>query len=472
MALGRLHPRWTGLGLPRRIPLPGLNQAKAQVEQSEEKDPHDHSKDAGTLPVAGSIPAVFVSTAPAELLVTRGTPELSPISKTKLLYVTNTEDNIFLDVPTQDYYVLLSGRWYQSRALTGPWTWVSGGQLPRDFERISPDSPKGAVLASIPGTEQAREAVIANQIPQTVAVQRNAAKLEVRYDGPPQFRPIGGTSLEYAVNAANDVIRAGSRYYACHNGVWFEAASPDGVWLVADSIPEEIYQIPPSSPLFHDRYVYVYGATPDFVYFGYTPGYLGAYVYDGVVVFGTGWSYSPWIGDYWFGWPWTWGFGFDYGYWGGGWFWRPVGNYWWYHNPWYTHRVYSEHWNPQWHPRDTERFHYNTNIYNRWQRSSVIARPVRPMSGGRLAPGGLPRDLYAGRNGQIWERRQNGWHQQRNNGIWSRSGPEPGLENRRQSRALGQSRWNEFRGFGSRIGGGMPRTASPAFGGLRRGGRR
>jgi hypothetical protein len=143
--------------------------------------------------------------------------------KTKLLYVTNTEDNIFLDVPLQDYYVLLSGRLYQSKSLTGPWTWVSGSNIPRDFAEIPPGSPKGAVLASVPGTEQATEAVIANQIPQTAAVRRSEARLEVRYDGPPQFRPIEGTSLEYAVNTSTDVIHAGGRYYACHNAVWFVA---------------------------------------------------------------------------------------------------------------------------------------------------------------------------------------------------------------------------------------------------------
>jgi hypothetical protein len=212
------------------------------------------------------------------------------------------------------------------------------------------------------------------------------------------------------------------------------------------------------------------------VYFGYTPGYLDAYVSDGVVVFGTGWFYPPWIGGYWFGWPWTWGFGWGFGYWGGGWFWRPVGFYWWYHDPWYMHRVYSEHWNPQWHPGDAERFHNNANVYNRWQGNAVVARQIRPTGGARLAGQGQARDLYAGRNGQVWEHRQNGWYRQGNNGAWSRSQPEPGLDNQRQSRSLGQARTNEFRGFGSRIGGGMPRTSSPGFGGgfggFRGGGRR
>jgi hypothetical protein len=466
MTAATLDGPWTAATNPP----PSLEDAKSQIERTDEKDPHDHSKDPGPPPLSTSVPAVFVSTTPAELLVTRGAPQLSPIAKTKLLYVTNTESNIFLDVRTQDYYVLLSGRWYQAKSLNGPWTWVAGARLPHDFEKIPPESPKAGVLASVPGTEQAREAVIANRIPQTAAVRRGDAKLEVRYDGAPQFRPIEGTSLEYAVNSSNDVIHAGEHYYACHNGVWFVADAPTGPWIVADTIPAEIYRIPPSCPLFHDRYVYVYGATPDLVYFGYTPGYLGAYVYDGVVVFGTGWFYPPWIGAYWFGWPWTWGFGFDFGYWGGGWFWRPAGNYWWYHNPWYTHRVYSEHWNPQWHPGDAERFHYNANIYNRWAGNAVVVPAARP-NGGALTRQTQLRDVYAGRSGQVWEHRQDGWYKQDSNGTWTRSKPEPGLESQRQSRSLGQSRSDEFRSFGSRIGGGMPRTVSPGFGGSR-GGRR
>jgi len=130
-------------------PPPGLHQAKAQIEQTEEKDPHDHSKDAGPPPLSQSVPSVFVSTTPAELLVTRGAPQMSPIPKTRLLYVTNTENDIFLDVSTQDYYVLLSGRWYLSESLQGPWTWVSVGQLSRDFAKSPhPLLPNGSEQTS------------------------------------------------------------------------------------------------------------------------------------------------------------------------------------------------------------------------------------------------------------------------------------------------------------------------------------
>jgi hypothetical protein len=69
-----------------------------------------------------------------------------------------------MDIKSQQYYVLLAGRWFRAKSLVGPWEWVPGEQLPGDFPRIPPDSPKGHVLASIPGTEQAREAVSADRV--------------------------------------------------------------------------------------------------------------------------------------------------------------------------------------------------------------------------------------------------------------------------------------------------------------------
>ncbi len=49
---------------------------------------------------------------------------------------------------------------------------MPGAQLPKDFAKTTPDSPKAHVLASNPGTQQACEAVIANQIPQTATLRR------------------------------------------------------------------------------------------------------------------------------------------------------------------------------------------------------------------------------------------------------------------------------------------------------------
>jgi len=400
-----------------------------------------------------------------------------------LLYVANTESDLFMDSKSQQFYILLAGRWFRAKNLAANWEWTPGAQLPGDFKRIPPEHPKGHVLASIPGTEQAREAVIANQIPQTATVRRGDAKLEVQFDGPPRFRPIEGTDLSYAVNTPNEVIMApvpgdGVRYYAVKHGIWFVAGDPRGPWVAADMIPAEIYRIPPSSPLYHVRYTYVYGATPEFVYVGYTPGYLGAFISDGVVVFGTGWWYpdfcGPWLC---YGWPWTWGFGFEFSYWGGGWFWHPVGHYWWYHETPVSHRVFTEHWNavsPRLHRTPgADWIRNNVNVYNHWERNTVVARNFEPSRsgvgpsepGGAVSParpGGRP-DLYAGRDGQVYEHRQNGWYNQNNSGQWQRMPPNQtarqGVEPQRQSREFGQTRQGEFQNRGQSPG--IPRTAPP-----------
>jgi hypothetical protein len=238
---------------------------------------------------------VYVSTTPTELLQTTGIANMLSISGTDLLYVSNTDNAILYYLNDGSYYVLISGRWFKAHTLYGPWTFVPGGQLPADFLRIPPDSPKANVLASVPGTPMAREAVIVNSIPQTATIQRDKAKLAVTYGGPPSFKPIEGTSLQYALNTETPVIQVSpTAYYACEGGVWFMSAGPTGPWAVALSVPAAIYTIPPTCPIHYVTYCYVYGSTPTYVYLGYTPGYMGTVVApDGVVVYGTGYYYPP-----------------------------------------------------------------------------------------------------------------------------------------------------------------------------------
>src|SRR5258708_17016104 len=169
----------------------------------------------------------------------------------------------------------MSGRWFEGSSLEGPWGFVPYKDLPKDFAKIPPTHPKANALVSVPGTPQANEAVIANSIPQTATVQRNEAKLELTYDGAPQFNSIAGTPLLYAINTATPVIEVDAKtYYSVQNGVWFAGASPTGPWVVATSVPAVIYSIPVSSPLHYVTYARVYDSTPEEVYVGYTPGYL------------------------------------------------------------------------------------------------------------------------------------------------------------------------------------------------------
>lgn len=244
----------------------------------------------GTTP-----PAIFVATAPTELIVTQGPPSWAAIPGTTLLYVQNTRANVFKDTTSGLYYVLLSGRWFSAPAPSGPWTFVPGSQLPPEFGQIPLDSPKENVLASVPGTQEAEEAVIESQVPQTATIYRDSASFTAPPfgGGAPQLAAIPGTPLSYVTNVQVPVIQVSANsWYALQSGVWFTAPAVTGPWQVALAVPAVIYSIPTSSPIHYVTYVQVYGYTPTVVYVGYTPGYYGVLVNsDGTVVYGTGYSY-------------------------------------------------------------------------------------------------------------------------------------------------------------------------------------
>ena len=243
---------------------------------------------------AKDAPEVFVSTVPAEIIVIGGAPQFKPIAGTTLQYVANTDAALFRDTAGGGYYFLVSGRWFSAPSPDGPWTFATAS-LPADFARIPVAGPRGFVLASVPGTPQAQEALIQAQIPRQATLSRTSAKLDVIYSGTPQFVPIAGTAMFYAVNTSFDIIRVGDVYYACAQGAWFTAPKPDGPWVLTADVPAAIYTIPPSSPLYRVVYVQVYDATPDAITFGYTAGYSQGYVAAGVVMYGTGWYYPPYI---------------------------------------------------------------------------------------------------------------------------------------------------------------------------------
>ncbi len=349
----------------------------------------DPSDDVKALVEKGALPRIVVSTSPAELLVTSGQPQMSPIAGTHLLYVKNSETDIFLDTQNQSYYVPLSGRWYRAASLNGPWEFVDGKQLPADFAKIPLNNPKSEVLATVPGTPQAQEAVIANSIPQTAEVKRDAAKLEAKYDGQPQFQPVPDTPLQYAVNSPTPVIRVDARsYYAVQEGVWFVGGSPAGPWAVATSVPTVIYTIPTASPIHYVTYVRIYRYTPTVVYVGYTPGYMGTcYSPWGTVVYGTGWYYRPWVGSVWLGYPWTYGFGVHLGWnswsgwnfgfgWGG---YRPPWRPWWgpYGYGWGRPPRPPGYWGrPPVYPGRPRPVPYNFNHYNVYNNQPGVVRPV------------------------------------------------------------------------------------------------
>jgi hypothetical protein len=234
------------------------------------------------------VPHVFATTEPAEMIVTNGPPSYSPIVGTALMYVNNPTQAVLMDLTDSDYYFLAAGRWFRAPNLTGPWT-AASANLPGEFAKIPVDSPVGFVLASVPGTQEARDAILLATVPHKATVNISQAKVDVVYVGDPKFVVIDGTSMQYAVNTQYEVILVNGKYYCCYQGVWFVGPAAAGPWAVCTSVPTVIYTIPPSCPVYNVTYVQVYGSTPTTVTVGYTSGYSGEYVAaTGALMFGAG----------------------------------------------------------------------------------------------------------------------------------------------------------------------------------------
>ena len=81
----------------------------------------------------------------------------------------------------------------------------------------------------MPGTQQAAEAVLLAQVPQTARVSKKQLQApDVAYQGDPNFEPVPTTTVARAVNTDKDIIKVGDLYYMCFQGVWFMARSANG----------------------------------------------------------------------------------------------------------------------------------------------------------------------------------------------------------------------------------------------------
>jgi hypothetical protein len=67
-----------------------------------------------------------------------------------------------------------------------------------------------------------------------------AAQAKVSYSGDPKFAPIEGTSLYYATNTADKVIKDGDVYYLCLQAVWFMSPSAQGPWTTRSKCERQL----------------------------------------------------------------------------------------------------------------------------------------------------------------------------------------------------------------------------------------
>ncbi|MEQ1952241.1 SH3 domain-containing protein [Mesorhizobium yinganensis] len=410
----------------------------------------------------GVVPKVVYSDTPSELINFDGEPKLEPVAGTGLEWASNSDGDVFFQKASGNWYVLISGRWFSAKSLDGPWTFATP-DLPEDFQNIPDDAPYASVRSSVPKTSENAEARLKASIPQMARVLTDGSvKVDVAYSGDPKFEPIEGTSLKYAVNTNETVIQVGAKYFVLKDGVWFVGDSPTGPFVVATAVPDQIYTIPASSPVYNATYVRVYSTEPGAVWYGYTMGYLGAYLAWDALVYGTGWYYpdywdTNWHNGYWpyYPRPVTYGVGAFY---------NPArgtfGRYGYAYGP-YRGIVAGAGYNPRtgtyirgaavagpagergfiaaYNPRtDTGAIaRGGTNVYGSWGSASVRhGSDWARASGGSTAAGGQGvrwnssngnhgfaaqgqgGDIYAGRDGNVY-RREDGQWQKRSDGDWT-----------------------------------------------------
>jgi len=483
-----------------------VSRAISDLEPEQPKNKANETTTAEENKKPGPAPKIIIRTKPAELISATGKAEFKPLDGVKdLLYMSNTESDVLLDINKQKYYVLLAGRWYISSKMQGPWTYVAGESLPKYFTTIPEDSNMGTVLYAVPGTDIAKEAVLDAQIPQTAAINRSLANLEVEYDGEPVFKPILSTALSYAVNTATPVIKvSGSLYYAVDNAVWFAATSPKGKWTIATSVPDEIYTIPADSPMYNITFVKIYKAEPEVVYVGYTPGYTYTYIYGSSIVYGTGYYYPGWYHHGYYPRPATWGYyarwnpymGWGYGMsYSSGPFTFSIGLGGWYHGGWwgphhyyayrhaYRHAYYQGYRRgihsgyrpgnrPTTLPVNAKQTRPSTrpstrNLYKN-PRNVARVNPVTKQAKARPATD-RANNIYTDRQGNLHRKTNDGW-QNRSNNSWQKnqpaqrltSNPRDGyntqqLQRSYQSRQQGAQRNQQFNRARSGAGGGRRR---------------
>ncbi len=324
---------------------------------------------------------ILVATKPTVVISSNGAPVFNMVCD-GVQQMTNTNSTFLRTTTPAADWVLASGRWFERLQGMTAWQFVPPTQLPPSFENLPATGSLAAARASVPGTLEAKSAMLSASQTQTVTLLRAKAMCNVTYTGAPQFAPIAGTDLQYATNSTSPVIQSGSQWYCCDDAAWFMAASATGAWTLCDTLPQSFASIPATSPVYCVTYVSPISSTADSVTFAYTNGYLGTYLNDGTAVFGTGNAYATtnlangqsqtypqtygsdnqydddtgtyapdydYYDEYPAVQPYVYGYGYDgWGYsnaWSQAWGWGVANRSWWNNDNWNNFYPYGDRWN-------------------------------------------------------------------------------------------------------------------------------
>ena len=177
----------------------------------------------------------------------------------------------FLELKTQQTYVLISGRWFRARSTDGPWEYVPDGPAPADFAKIPEGGASGVGAGLGAGHAAGARGGDCQRLPQTARspARRRTSRPPTtarRSGGPSRARRSRMPRMRrpHHSHRRQDVLCPLQRRR-------FVTAAPAGAWVVAATVRRGLHHPGDLAPALRDKYVRVYGATPAVVYVGYTP---------------------------------------------------------------------------------------------------------------------------------------------------------------------------------------------------------
>jgi len=184
------------------------------------------------IPVKNDPPQIFYSSGPALLLMVEGEPVLTPIEKTGLQFVVNTNWDLFFEKSKKTYYLLAGQTWLTAQDLKGPWKQTQ--TLPKDMAKLPTGQNFDDVKKMVPPPPPS------GAVPQVFFSSTPAELVLVK--GAPVYSKVPGTALLYATNTDNDLFVDDSekQYYVLLAGRWFRAKALGGPWSYAgDNLPAD-----------------------------------------------------------------------------------------------------------------------------------------------------------------------------------------------------------------------------------------
>ena len=203
---------------------------------------------------------VFVSTEAGRADSAERRAELSAGGRhDDLLWVSNTESDVFRLGKSGPVYYLVSGRWFSAPDFTGPWTFATP-TLPADFKKIPAGAPafaRAGVGARHHAGRRGR-AARADSADRARQQERRSRRRTSRIDGEPQFQPIEQTTVSRG-RQHRQGHHQGRRpvLHVLPGRLVHGEEPPTGPWEVTGTVPKEIYEIPVSSPSHNVTYVTV-----------------------------------------------------------------------------------------------------------------------------------------------------------------------------------------------------------------------